>query len=185
MRNIKARAFERHTPSAIERVPQEFIDLIPEVATILHPEVNKILDRTDIYGVMVINYLQPVAYMIEEKNKSPHFCCTLEFIAAEIEDDLSDVEKRKTQSVIIDFTTGHLMSEENYGRLAEQVLESDGEKKLDVDILGTIDSEKLTQAWSRVNNSFIDNGVTYSYMPPSNDNDDCPTYSFRRFCQLF
>jgi hypothetical protein len=103
--------------SAVDRVPDEFIELLLYVLQGLQ---SKIHDFCKSGEIIVIVGIQPTISMYGMVEHHEHYCCSLDFYSTSKTAFDAGVSKyTQTKSAIIDFTSGRCYSEKNYADLME------------------------------------------------------------------
>ena len=98
--------------SATHCIPEAFIRLLPHVLPLLQANIH---DFCKPYEVIVIIGLQRSACMYSIIEPYEHFCCTLDFYTTPKSDfDSGKSQYTQTKSVLIDFTSGRIYSEDSF-----------------------------------------------------------------------
>jgi hypothetical protein len=153
--NIRAPRYQGKEDSAVERVPEEFINLLgssilPIIQTIISSDSG--FCEADQQMIMLVG-LQPAAGMYSIHNNMEHFCCTLEYFICDKKDFLTDsYNQRETLSVVIDFTSGKILSGDDYATSYAN------RYPFLTPTYGTIPRQMLIPAWENIINS-QDNSV--------------------------
>jgi len=134
---------------AVTQIPNAFTILLSNIVEFLHTHVNHFCHLNEVMGVFG---LQVVACSIQSdlpkqlnRIRYPsyprdHFCCSLNYLTAP-HDKIGTIDSWKNyKSLVIDFTTGKIMSPAHYLHL----LECNGKPDT---VYGELNSELLNSAW--------------------------------------
>ena len=120
--SAKIKALNIEESCATEQVPQEVLYLFPALIKLLEKNLTFVSSNE----VMLLFGLQPCAVFIhsdfpltsnrifDKEDPSRHLCCVLQYFLASKISTGQDRNWQKTETVVVDFTTGFLMDNECY-----------------------------------------------------------------------
>src|SRR4029079_6288865 len=74
---IKIPRIEDENYSAIERIPDGFLNLLEHILAIINKNIHHICENED--QVMMLFGMQPAVMMHSETDDHEHFCCSLDY----------------------------------------------------------------------------------------------------------
>ena len=148
------RALSIENSCATDKIPDEILLLIPNLIELLKSCFSKFCKEDQI---LALHGLQPCMLALESesqksrdlklsKNALAHLCCSLQYMVLSKDSQKKEEPKKvwdKTQTMVIDFTTGKVMDNEEY--LAQALkLPKKGE------VYGEMNPLELTKLWANI-----------------------------------